>query len=119
MEHEFYPFPGVVVPVKINGKRKGNLLKMVFELDCDYPLNRKHLVPDLINRPVEIERKGRKGRLVEPEKLARHQDEGFKLKYVKYTSKEDDKWVNEIFYRWRKFKKEERQEDNLELANKL
>lgn len=119
MVHEFFPYPGVKVPVIINGKEKGYLLKIAFELDCDYPLNHKILVPDLINRPVEIHKTRKSGWLLEPERLARYQEEGFKLKYVRYVNKKDMTWVNEIFYKWKWIPEEERKEDYLELSDKL
>lgn len=119
MVHEFYPYPGVKVPVKVNGRDKGFLLKLAFELDCEYPLNHKRLEPDLINRPVEIETHGKKGELVEPERLARYQEEGFRLLYVKCTDRDDSRWVNEIYYKWKWIPGSERPEDRLELSERL
>lgn len=116
MEHEFYPHPGVEVPVYINGKRRGNLLKLVFELDCDYPLNHKILQPDLINRPVKITTRKGAEHLIEPERLGRYQDEHFRLKYVKFTK---ENWEKEIFYKWKWQSEEARFEDHLDVCRKL
>lgn len=116
MLHEFYPLPGVKVPVKINGHQRGYLLKLVFELDCDYPLSRKHLQPDLINSPVIITTKKGADHLIEPERLGRYQDEGFRLHSVKFTKEE---WDKEIYYRWKPIPKEKRREDFLDLSETL
>lgn len=122
MNHEFFPLPGEKIPVIINGRKKGYLLKIVFELDCEYPLNHKRLVPDLINRPIEIHQTKKTGWLLEPERLARYQEEGFRLKYVKYAGRSDNNWLNgthEIYYKWKWIPEDERKEDNLELSDKL
>lgn len=116
MEIEFYPYPGVEVPVTIDGERKGKLLKLVFELDCEYPLGHKRLRPDLINRPIEIDTSRPQRPIVKPYRLARHQKESFRLISVKYT---DEEWKNEIFYKWKWPTDEESVEDRLDISNDL
>lgn len=117
MRCEFYPHPGVKVPVKINGYKKGFLLKLVFELDCEYPLNHKFLQPDVINRPVEIRTKEGVDYLYEPERLARYQDESFRLHSVVFTK--EDWGKHEVYYRWKPMPEELRIEDNLDLSDAL
>lgn len=116
MLYEFYPLPGTKVPVKVNGKDRGNLLKLVFDMDSEYPLNHKLLTPDLINVPVEITVKDGMGFLVEPERLGRHQNEGFRLHSVRVTKEE---WDREIYYRPRPMPEEDRREDSLDLADSI
>ena len=114
MYYEFYPHPGVKVPVKINGHNRGYLLKLVFDVASDYPLNHKILKPDLINRPVEITTRRGTDHLIEPERLGRWQSESFKLHSVLFTKEE---WDREIYYRWKPILEEQRQEDNLDLGD--
>lgn len=112
MELEFYPQPGVRVPVYIDKKGAGYLLKLVFDVDAEYPNAHKIPRTDLINRRVVIDTKATES-LIEPNRLRVIQDEGFRLKEVKITN---EKWEGEVSYYYKTEPEELRHEDILERA---